>query len=102
MNISLEKSDAVTAKLTVKMEKADYENEVEKSLKKIRQKANMPGFRPGNVPMGLVKKMYGTEVKAEEVNKKLSESVIYPEIWRWRFPWCRAVCLKGLYAHNCR
>ena len=75
MNISLEKSDAVTAKLTVKMEKADYENEVEKSLKKIRQKANMPGFRPGNVPMGLVKKMYGTEVKAEEVNKKLSESV---------------------------
>lgn len=75
MNISLEKTDAVTAKLTVNLEKADYANDVEKSLKKIKQKANMPGFRPGNVPMGLVKKMYGDEVKAEEVNKKMSEAV---------------------------
>ncbi len=75
MNISLEKNDAVTAKLIVKLEKSDYINEVEKSLKKIKQKANMPGFRPGNVPMGLVKKMYGNEVKAEELNKMMSETV---------------------------
>lgn len=75
MNVSLEKTDAVSAKLTVKLEKADYAGEVEKSLKKLKQKVNMPGFRPGMVPMNLVKKMYGNEVKVEEVNKKLSETV---------------------------
>ncbi len=75
MNVSLQNIDKVSALLTVKVEKADYEAQVEKSLKKYRQQAKVPGFRPGMVPMSLVKKMYGKAVKAEEVNKLLSESV---------------------------
>jgi len=75
MNVSLQNIDKVSALLTVKLEKADYQEKVEKSLKTFRQKANIPGFRPGMVPMGLVKKMYGKSVLAEEVNKLLSDSV---------------------------
>ncbi len=75
MNVSLEKTDEVTGKLTVKLEKADYADNVEKALRNLKQKANMPGFRPGMVPMGMIKKMYGNEVKAEEVNKTLSAAV---------------------------
>ncbi|MBO4985456.1 MAG: trigger factor [Bacteroides sp.] len=75
MNVSLQNIDKVSALLTVKLEKADYQEKVEKSLKNIRQKAQMPGFRPGMVPAGLVKKMYGKSVLAEEVNKVLSETV---------------------------
>ena len=75
MDISLQNVDKVSAKLTVKIEKADYQERVEKALKTFRQKANMPGFRPGMVPMGLIKKQYGTAVKAEEVNKLLQEKV---------------------------
>ena len=75
MNISLQNVDKVSGKLIVKLEKADYQEKVEKSLKTFRQKANMPGFRPGMVPMGLIKKQYGKAVKAEEVNKMLQETV---------------------------
>lgn len=75
MNISLQNVDKVNAKLTVKLEKADYQDKVEKALKNIRQKANIPGFRPGMVPMGLIKKQYGISVKADEVNKTLQEKV---------------------------
>lgn len=75
MDISLQNVDKVSAKLTVKLEKADYQDKVEKALKTFRQKANMPGFRPGMVPMGIIKKQYGTAVKAEEVNKLLQEKV---------------------------
>lgn len=57
------------------MRKADYQEKVDKSLKHFRQKAQVPGFRPGMVPMSLVKKMYGKSVLAEEVNKVLSEAV---------------------------
>ena len=74
MNVSLQNNDKVSAKLTVKLEKADYEAKVEKTLKDYRKKANVPGFRPGQVPMSLVKKMYGTSVKAEEINKTLQEA----------------------------
>lgn len=75
MNISLENVDKVSAVLTLKMEKADYEEKVDASLKDFRKKANMPGFRPGQVPMGLLKKRFGKEVKAEEVNKLLGEKL---------------------------
>ena len=74
MNVSLQ-NNKVSALLTVKLEKADYQERVDKALKHLRQKAQMPGFRPGMVPMGLVKKMYGKSVLAEEVNKLLSETV---------------------------
>ena len=75
MNVSLQNIDKVSALLTVKLEKADYQEKVDKSLKNFRQKAQMPGFRKGMVPMSLVKKMYGKSVVAEEVNKILSETV---------------------------
>jgi trigger factor len=55
--------------------KADYAEKVEKSLKSFRQKANVPGFRKGMVPMGMVKKMYGKHVLVEEVNKLVSEGL---------------------------
>lgn len=75
MNVSLQNIDKVSAQLTVKLEKADYQEKVDKSLKSFRQKAQMPGFRKGMVPMSLVKKMYGKSVIAEEVNKTLGEAV---------------------------
>lgn len=75
MNVSLQNIDKVSALLTVKLEKSDYQAQVDKSLKNIRQKAQVPGFRPGMVPMSLVKKMYGSSVIAEEVNKILSDKV---------------------------
>lgn len=75
MNISFEKASAVSAVLTVKMEKADYADAVKKSIKNYCQKAQMPGFRPGKVPASLVQKMYGAQVKAEEVNKLLGEKL---------------------------
>ena len=75
MNVSLQNIDKVSALLTVKLEKADYQEKVDKSLKNLRQKAQIPGFRKGMVPMSLVKKMYGKSVLAEEVNKLLSDSV---------------------------
>ena len=75
MNVSLQNIDKVSAVLTVKLEKADYQERVEKSLKNIRQKAQIPGFRKGMVPLALIKKMSGKAVLAEEVNKLLSETV---------------------------
>jgi trigger factor len=75
MNVSLQNIDKVSALLTVKLEKADYQEKVDKSLKNFRQKAQVPGFRKGMVPMSLVKKMYGKSAVAEEVNKLLSDTV---------------------------
>lgn len=75
MNISLEKTSAVSAVITLQMVKADYEDSVKASLKKFCQKAQMPGFRPGHVPMGMAKKLYGTQAKLEQVNKLLEESL---------------------------
>ena len=75
MNVSLQNNDKVSALLTVKIEKADYQDRVQKALKDLRHKAQMPGFRPGMVPAGLMKKMYGKQVTADEVNKLLSETL---------------------------
>lgn len=75
MDITLQKTDEVNGKLTVKVVKADYDENVQKSLKKIKKQAKMPGFRPGMVPMGMIQKMYGLEVKAEEMQKVISESI---------------------------
>ena len=75
MNVSLQNNDKVSALLTVKIEKADYQDRVQKALKYLRHKAQMPGFRPGMVPAGLMKKMYGKQVTADEVNKLLSETL---------------------------
>ena len=75
MNISLQNVDKVSAVLTAQIEKADYQEKVEKALKTLRQRVNMPGFRKGMVPMGLIKKQYGTSVLLEEVDKLLQEKV---------------------------
>lgn len=75
MNISLENIDKVSAVLTIKMEKADYAERVEKALKDYRRKASLPGFRPGQVPMALLKKRFGKDITAEEVNKLLGEKL---------------------------
>jgi len=75
MNITRENIDALNAVITVSVEKNDYEATVSDVLKNYRKKANMPGFRPGMVPAGLIKKMYGKSILAEEVNKILSKSL---------------------------
>ena len=75
MNFTLKEQDATSARLVVSVQEADYTTLVEKTLKNIRQKANIPGFRPGMVPMGLIKKQYGTAVKAEEINKLLQTKI---------------------------
>ena len=75
MNTSFEKVDALNGLITMQIEKADYAENVEKELKNFRRKANMPGFRPGQVPMGLIKKRFGIEVKAEAVDKLIREKL---------------------------
>ena len=75
MNISLQNVSNVSAVLTAQIEKADYQEKVEKSLKTLRQRVNMPGFRKGMVPMELIKKQYGVSVLLEEVDKLLQEKV---------------------------
>lgn len=75
MEFTLTNLDATSARLVVNVVEADYAAQVEKTLKNFRQKANVPGFRPGMVPMGLIKKQYGTAVKAEEINKILQSKI---------------------------
>lgn len=75
MNISLQNVDKVSALLTLKLEKADYQENVDKALKTLRKRVDMPGFRKGMVPMSLVKKMYHSSVMAEEINKLISEKL---------------------------
>lgn len=75
MNITLEQS-GVTALVTVKMEKADYQDAVKKELKNISAKAEMPGFRPGKVPASLIQKRFGVQVKADKVNQILGEKLM--------------------------
>jgi len=75
MNVSMQNVDKVSALLTVNIEKADYQEKVEKVLKKYRQQANVPGFRKGMVPMSLIKKQFGKAVMAEEVDKLMQEQV---------------------------
>ena len=75
MKISFECADKINGLLTLTVEPADYQDAVEKTLKNYRKKAQVPGFRPGMVPMGMIKKQYGTAVKVEEVNKLLSSKL---------------------------
>ncbi len=75
MNIQFDKTSGVAAELTITFEKADYQERVDKALKNYRKKAALPGFRPGQVPMSLMKKRFGGEITAEEVQKLLSEKL---------------------------
>ncbi len=75
--MKIEKSEIkdLTGVLTMTIEPQDYQEAVQKELRQIRQKANIPGFRPGMVPVGLVKKMYGKGVMAEVINKTIGEKL---------------------------
>jgi len=75
MNITQENTGQLNAILNMKVEKADYEEKVGDVLKDYKRKANVDGFRPGKVPMGIIKKMYYTPVLVDEVNKIVSESL---------------------------
>lgn len=75
MQITQTELKNLTATLTITIEPADYQEDVQKELKQVRQKAQMPGFRPGMVPAGLVKKMYGKGILADVLNKKVGESL---------------------------
>ncbi|CAI8334374.1 MAG: Trigger factor [Formosa sp. Hel3_A1_48] len=75
MNITRENKDALNAVVKIDIEKNDYSEKVEKILTDYRKSANIPGFRKGQVPMGLVKKQYGKAVLVDEVNKLLQESL---------------------------
>ena len=75
MNISKENIDSLNAVLKIELSAADYQERVATVLADYRKTADMPGFRKGKVPMGVVKKRYGIPVKVEEINKILSDSV---------------------------
>ncbi len=75
MKISFENPDKINGLMTLTVEEADYKENVEKKLKDYRKKANVPGFRPGMVPMGLIKRQYGTAIKVDEVNKLVGENI---------------------------
>lgn len=75
MNISIKNIDKVNAEATVVIEPADYTENYAKAVKDAKKKLNMPGFRPGMVPVGLIKKQFGPGLLAEEVNKLLSDKL---------------------------
>lgn len=75
MNITRENKDALNAVVTVAVEKDDYATKVEKILTDYKKTANIPGFRKGHVPMGMVKKQYGKAVLIDEVNKLIQEGL---------------------------
>jgi trigger factor len=71
----IQNKEGLVATLTVKVSQKDYATQVEKELRKLRQTSLVKGFRPGNAPMSLIKKMYGQSIIVEEVNKLLTESI---------------------------
>ncbi len=75
MNVTKKDIDNLNAVLTVEIAKDDYSGKVDKVLKDYRKNANIPGFRKGHVPMGMVKKQYGKAVLVEEVNKLLQDAL---------------------------
>lgn len=75
MNVSITNVDSVNAIIQLTIKKEDYQEKTEQALKTFRKKANVPGFRPGTVPAGMVKKMYGKSILAEEVNKLVGEGL---------------------------
>ena len=75
MNITFESADKVNGLMTITVEENDYKENVEKTLKDYRKKANVPGFRPGMVPMGMIKRMYGNAVKMDVINRVVGQEM---------------------------
>ena len=79
MNITKHDIDNLNAEIKIAVTPLDYESRVGDALKKVQRQASMPGFRPGKVPAGLIKKQYGTQILVDEINKMLND-VIYKYI----------------------
>lgn len=75
MNITFENADKVNGLMTITVEENDFKENVEKTLKDYRKKANVPGFRPGQVPMGMIKRMYGNAVKMDAINRVVGQEM---------------------------
>ncbi|MCR5131896.1 MAG: trigger factor [Prevotella sp.] len=75
MNITFENPDKVNGLMTITVEENDFKENVEKTLKDYRKKANVPGFRPGQVPMGMIKRMYGNAVKMDVINRVVGQEM---------------------------
>ncbi len=75
MNITKENIDALNAVVKIEISEADYQVKVAEVLKDYSKKANIPGFRKGNIPLGMIKKQYGKSIMIDEVNKLLQESL---------------------------
>jgi len=75
MNVVQEKADKLNAILKVQIQADDYQSKVKSTLEDYRKKAKVPGFRPGHVPLGMIKKQYGKNVLAEELNKISNEGL---------------------------
>ena len=76
MNITFENPDKINGLMTITVEKEDYSEKVEKTLKDYRRRANIPGFRPGQAPMGMIKRQFGTQLKVDEINRLLGEKLM--------------------------
>ena len=76
MKIQFEAPDKINGVLTITVEKEDYNEKVEKTLKDYRKRANVPGFRPVMAPMGMIKKQYGAAVKVDEINRLLGDKLM--------------------------
>ena len=75
MNISKKDINALTAELSITLTPSDYETKVENAIKKVQKQATLPGFRPGKVPVGLIKKQHGKSILVDEINKILNETL---------------------------
>jgi trigger factor len=75
LNITLDKKSTIEASIKVKLNEEDYQLKVEEKVKEYAKTASIKGFRPGKVPMGLIRKMYGKSILVEEVNHMLSHAV---------------------------
>ncbi len=75
MNITKHDIDSLNAEIIISVTPVDYDTRVTEAIKKVQRQASMPGFRPGKVPIGLIKKQHGTQILVEEVNKMLQDSV---------------------------
>ena len=75
MNISKKDINALNAELSITLAPADYEAKVENAIKKVQKQAALPGFRPGKVPVGLIKKQHGKSILVDEINKILNETL---------------------------
>ncbi len=75
MDIQFEKQTPVEALIKIKLKEDDYQSKYEEKIKEYRKQASLKGFRPGKVPTGLIKKMYGTSILVEQINKILIDAM---------------------------